>query len=167
MTGSSGALGGLDDTAEALAYLSITRLQAAYADVVTRRSWPELEPLFLPDAPIHVDTVTADVLEFVGPTKFGEFVAGSIERFEFFEFVILNTVIDVTSSTSATGRMYMVELRQDRTSGGWSNAFGVYHDNYVFADGRWQFAERSYQSLARTGRYEIFPFPSKFAGPLG
>jgi SnoaL-like protein len=164
MTGSSAAL---DADAEALAYLSITRLQAAYADVVTRRVWSELEPLFLPGAPIHVDTVTADVLEFVGATSFGEFVAGSIERFEFFEFVILNTVIDVASSTNATGRMYMVELRQDRTSGGWSNAFGVYHDSYTFADGRWQFAERSYQSLARTGRYEIFPFPSKFAGPLG
>src|SRR3954452_9294059 len=166
MTGSPATIDALDGTAEALAYLSITRLQAAYADVVTRRSWPELESLFLPDAPIHVDTVTADVLEFVGPKNFGEFVAGSIDRFEFFEFVILNTVIDVASSTSATGRMYMVELRQDRTSGGWSNAFGVYHDSYVFADGRWQFAERSYQSLARTGRYEIFPFPSTFAGPL-
>jgi hypothetical protein len=111
--------------------------------------------------------VTADVLEFVGPKKFGEFVAGSIDRFEFFEFVILNTVIDVASATSATGRMYMVELRQDRTSGGWSNAFGVYHDTYVNDGDRWRFAERSYQSLARTGRYEIFPFPSKFAGPLG
>lgn len=164
MTGSSSPL---DSSAEALAYLSITRLQAAYADVVTRRAWPELEPLFLPDAPIHVDTVTADVLEFVGPKPFGEFVAGSIERFEFFEFVILNTVIDVASATSATGRMYMVELRQDRTSGGWSNAFGVYHDRYVCDDGHWRFAERSYQSFARTGRYEVFPFPSKFAGPLG
>jgi SnoaL-like protein len=152
---------------EALAYLAITRLQAAYADVVTRRAWPELEELFLPDTAVHVDTVTADVIELVGPKNFGDFVAGSIERFEFFEFVILNTVIDVASAASATGRMYMVELRQDRASGGWSNAFGVYHDTYVFDDGRWRFAERSYQSLARTGRYEIFPFPSKFAGPLG
>jgi hypothetical protein len=152
---------------EALAYLAITRLQAAYADVVTRRAWSELEEIFLPDTAVHVDTVTADVIELVGPNNFGEFVAGSIDRFEFFEFVILNTVIDVASATSATGRMYMVELRQDRTSGGWSNAFGVYHDTYVCDDGRWRFAERSYQSLARTGRYEIFPFPSKFAGQLG
>ena len=157
----------LSSADEAIAYLAITRLQAAYADVVTRRAWPELEEIFLPDTAVHVDTVTADVIELVGPKNFGDFVAGSIDRFEFFEFVILNTVIDVASATSATGRMYMVELRQDRASGGWSNAFGVYHDTYVCDDGRWRFAERSYQSLARTGRYEIFPFPSKFAGPLG
>ncbi len=36
--------------ADALDYLAITRLQAAYADVVTRRAWRELERLFLPDA---------------------------------------------------------------------------------------------------------------------
>ena len=158
---------GLSLDEDALAYLSITRLQSAYADVVSRRAWPELEPLFVPGAPIHVDTVTADVLELRGATDFGSFVAGSIERFEFFEFVILNTVVHVDSADSATGRMYMVELRQDRASGGWTNAFGIYHDSYVRRDGAWRFAERSYQSLARTGRSEVFAFPQRFAGPLG
>jgi hypothetical protein len=152
---------GVDD--DSLAYLAITRLQAAYADVVTRRAWPELEPLFLPDAPIHVDTVSRPVIELTGAAALGEFVSGAIERFEFFEFVILNTVVHVDLDETATGRLYMVELRQDRETGEWSNAFGVYHDDYALVDSRWCFAERSYQSLARKvglDRAEVYPFPT-------
>jgi hypothetical protein len=145
---------------ELAAYLGITRLQSAYADVVTRRAWDELGALFQTDAAIHIDTVTGDVLHFTGPDEFGAFVAGSIERFEFFEFVILNTVVDVQDGPAATGRMWMVELRQDRATGAWSNAFGVYQDSYALTEGTWRFAERHYQSLARTGRAEVFAFPA-------
>ena len=147
---------------DALAYLAITRLQAAYADVVTRRAWPELDDLFLPDAPVHVDTVTNPVIELVGPAALGQFIGGAIERFEFFEFVPLNTVVDVQGDT-ATARLYMVELRQDRDGGRWSNAFGLYQDRYARSgeDGRWRFAERHYQSLARTSPATVvFPLPS-------
>jgi hypothetical protein len=59
-------------TDDALACLDITRLQSAYADIVTRRAWAELEPLFVPDAPIHVDTVSAPVIELVGATALAE-----------------------------------------------------------------------------------------------
>jgi len=148
---------------DALEYIAITRLQAAYADVVTRRAWPELEALFLEDAPIHVDTVTQAVVELVGPRALGEFVGSAIERFEFFEFVILNTVIDVGSDATAHARLYMVELRQERGSGEWSNAFGLYRDRYVSVDGGWRFAERHYQSLARkigTDPAAVFPIPT-------
>ncbi|HEX5265885.1 MAG TPA: nuclear transport factor 2 family protein [Acidimicrobiales bacterium] len=147
---------------DALAYLSVTRLYASYADVVTRRAWAELDALFLPDAPVHVDRVNAPPIELVGPAAFGEFVAGSIARFEFFEFVILNHVVRVHGDGAARGRLYMVELRQDSVTGEWSNAFGVYHDDVVVAGGAWRFAERRYQSLARKlgpGRAEVFPFP--------
>jgi hypothetical protein len=140
-------------------YLGITRLQSAYADAVSRRAWHELDALFEPRAPIHINTVTAETMHFTGPKEFAAFVASSIERFEFFEFVILNTVIDVQGST-AKGRLWMAELRQDRASGGRSNAFGVYHDSYALTEGAWRFRERHYQSLARTGRAEVFPFPS-------
>lgn len=146
-----------------MAYLGITRLQATYADVVSRRAWAELEPLFLPDAPIHVDTLSRPVIELTGATALGEFVADAIERFEFFEFVPLNTVVHVELDETARGRLYMVELRQDRDSGEWSNAFGVYHDDYALVDSRWCFAERSYQSLARkvgADRAEVFAFPT-------
>ena len=149
-------------TDEALSYLAITRLYAAYADVVTRRSWLELDALFLPDAPIHIDRVSAPMIEMTGPTAFGEFVAPSIEPFEFFEFVILNTVVHVGTGGTARGRLYMVELRQDRATGEWSNAFGVYHDAFAKVDDQWRFAERHYQSLARkigTDRAQVFSFP--------
>ena len=150
----------MDD--DALAYLAVTRLYASYADVVTRRAWPELEALFSPDAPIHIDRVDLPPIAITGPKAFGDFVAGSIERFEFFEFVILNQVVRVESGHAARGRLYMVELRQDRGTGEWSNAFGVYHDALEAVDGTWRFAERHYQSLARkvgAGRADVFPFP--------
>ena len=156
-----------DATQDALAYIAISRLQNAYADVVTRRAWPELENLFEAEAPIHVDTVNFPVIELVGPKQLGDFVGSSIERFEFFEFVILSAVIEVDSATEARGRMYMAELRQDMASGGWTNAFGVYHDRYRHDGTRWRVAERNYQSLARTGRMDVFLFPSAHTGPLG
>jgi hypothetical protein len=149
-----------DDTR---AYLAITRLQASYADVVTRRAWRELDPLFVQDAPIHIDTVTSPVIELHGPAALGEFIGRSIERFSFFEFVILNSVVDVIDATTASARLYMVELRQDRDSGEWSNAYGIYRDRHECRDGSWQFAERSYQSLARkigTQAAAVFPFPT-------
>jgi hypothetical protein len=148
---------------DALTYLAITRLQAAYADVVTRRTWPELESLFLPRAPIHIDTVTRPVIELAGPAALGDFVRRSIEQFDFFEFVILNTVIRVGHDQTARGRLYIVELRQHRDTGEWSNAFGVYHDRYASVEGEWRFAERYYQSLARkfgSDRAATFPFPA-------
>jgi SnoaL-like domain len=147
-----------DDT---LAYIAITRLQAAYADVVTRRAWHELDALFVPDAPVHVDTVTQPVIELVGARALGEFIGTAIERFAFFEFVVLNTAVDVGDDGTATGRLYMVELRQDHT-GEWSNAFGLYQDRYEQYDGTWRFSERHYQSLARktgTQSADVFPFP--------
>ncbi|MCU1461833.1 MAG: hypothetical protein JWO37_1908 [Acidimicrobiales bacterium] len=146
-------------------YLAITRLQASYADVVTRRAWAELEPLFAPAAPIRVDTVSRPVIELVGASALGEFIEQAIAQFEFFEFVILNTVIQVADETSARGRLYMVELRQEASTGVWSNAFGLYDDSYAYVDGRWRFAERRYQSLARKighERADVFPFPISF-----
>jgi hypothetical protein len=35
----------------------------------------------------------------------------------------------------------------------------VYRDDYLRVDGRWWFAKRDYQSLARSGRGEVFAFP--------
>jgi len=153
-------------TDESAEYVALTRLQASYADVVTRRAWEELDPLFVPDVPIRIDTVTRPVVSLVGAAALGEFVSGALERFEFFEFVILNTVIDVRDDGTASGRLWMVEVRQERDSGEWSNAFGLYQDNYALYDGRWRFAERHYQSLARrtgTGRAEVFPLSADVA----
>ena len=146
---------------EALDHLAISRLQAAYGDAVTRRAWSELMPMFRPDCPIRLDLRGA-VLDYVGPQAIGEFIATSIERFEFFEFALLNAVVDVRGD-SATGRLYMWELRQEAATGRWSNAYGLYRDRYERLDGRWVFAARDYSSLARTAAsgegMDVYPVP--------
>lgn len=155
-------------TQDTQAYVAITRLQSAYADVVTRRAWPELVPLFAPDASIRVDTMTRPVVELVGAMALGEFISGAIAKFELFEFVVLNTVVDIAGDGTATGRVYMVEIRQEREGGDWSNAFGLYQDRYVNDGGRWLFRERRYQSLARrvgSDPAAVFPMPSLDAPP--
>jgi hypothetical protein len=148
---------------ENLGYLAICRLQAAYADAVSRRAWSDLVPLFSPDATIRVDTVTGAPLEFVGAEGIGGFISGAIERFEFFELVILNVHVLPNAGADADelrSRSFTCELRQESASGHWTNAFGVYHDELRRVDGRWRYATRRYQSLARTGRSEVFPFPN-------
>jgi hypothetical protein len=149
-----------DELQETIDYVAITRLQSAYADIVNRRAWPEFDELFQPDAPVSVDTVTNPVASFVGPRAVGEFIGGAIERFEFFEFVVLNAVVTIDGDT-ATGRVFMCELRQERESGRFTRAFGVYRDDYARVDGKWCFARRRYQSLARSGRGEVFAFPEE------
>jgi hypothetical protein len=144
-------------------YVAITRLLGAYADVVNRRAWPEFAHQFLPDAPVTVDTVTNPVVELAGPEQVGAFIGGAVERFEFFEFVILNTHLDLRvdgDPNRAHGRVFICELRQEASNGHASQSYGVYRDDYRRVDGRWLFARRRYRSLARTGRGEVFAFPS-------
>jgi hypothetical protein len=146
-------------------YVAITRLQHAYADVVTRRAWGELHELFLPDAPVRVDTVTNPAIELAGPQQVGDFIGGAVERFEFFEFVPLSTRVRLRAGGDpdrATARLYICELRQDAATGAASQAFGVYRDEHRRVDGRWWFSRRDYRSLARTGRGEVFAFPEGF-----
>jgi hypothetical protein len=54
----------------------------------------------------------------------------------------------------------MCELRQERESGEFSRAFGLYRDRFERRAGRWQFTARKYRSLARTGG-EVFVFPEE------
>ena len=133
-----------------LDHLAISRLLARYADVVTRRAWPELGALFEPDATVTVDTQVGDPIELVGADQVGAFIGGSVERFEFFELVPLNLVVDVSGDT-ATGRAYQVEVRQDEATGRQTHAYGLYTDRYERRDGRWRFGARRYRSLARNG----------------
>ena len=154
----------MDDPSElrsALDKLAIRELQAAYGDAVTRRAWDEFGPMFLPDCPIRLDLRDGKVIERVGPDAIGSFIANSLERFEFFEFALLNAVVSLDGDR-ATGRVYMWELRQD-TSHQWTNAFGLYRDQYALVDGHWRFASRDYSSLARTSAdgaaMDVFAIP--------
>jgi hypothetical protein len=149
---------GLDQ--ETVDYIAIRRLQAAYADIVTRRAWDELAQIFRPEAQVVVDKMDGQPLTLDGPKGVGDFISGAIAHFDFFEFVVLNTVIDIDGDR-ASARMYMWELRHDPL-GGRSDAYGLYRDEHVRVDGRWWFAGRRYQSLARTvpADVSVFPFPT-------
>jgi hypothetical protein len=151
-----------DEMQDTVDYVAITRLQATYADVVNRRAWEEFKDLFLADALVHVDMVSKPAIDLVGPLELGTFIDGAIERFAFFEFMVLNAIVDLTGSDAeaARARVFMCEVRQERDTGEFSYAFGVYHDEYKRDRGRWWFAQRRYQSLARSGG-EVFPFPEE------
>ena len=126
------------------------RLQSAYADVVSRRAWSELERLFVPDITVEVDTVTSPAKTFTGAAEFIAFVSAACERFDHFQFVILNSVLQ-TAGDNAKGRIFMCEIRHHSQESEWSTAYGLYSDVYRKVDGTWWFAERHYRSLARTG----------------
>ena len=142
-------------------HLAVSQLQSAYADVINRRAWPELSELFVDDAPVRIDTVSREPFELAGPHQVAEFIAGAIERFSFFEFVVLNSRINLTidgDPASAAARIFMCEIRLETATEEWSTAYGVYHDRYVRTADGWRIARRDYQSLARTTG-EVFDFP--------
>lgn len=131
------------------AVVAIQRLQAAYGDAVTRRQWEEVAALFEPDATVHIDTRSRPAFELVGPSEITRFIEQSLEGFRFFEFAILNSVVDLDGE-HATGRVYICELRHAQ-DGTWSEAYGLYRDRYVRGHAGWRIAGRRYSSLARSG----------------
>jgi len=140
--------------------IAIRALIAAYADVVNRRGWDELDDLFLPDAPLRLDLRDRAPVEYVGPAAVGAFIDGAIERFAFFEFVALNVrVLRDNDPDRARVRTYMCELRQDH-AGAPSRAFGLYQDDVVRTATGWRFAGRDYQSMGR-GEHglDLMPLP--------
>jgi hypothetical protein len=145
-----------DDTVDVVA---LWRLQSTYADIVTRRAWSELSTVMTPDVTIEVDTVTSDAQHLTGPEEFAGFVGPATDRFDHFEFVILNTVVDVDRD-SARGRIFMCEIRRLAETQEWTTAYGLYQDTYRKVDGTWWFADRRYRSLARSGSTEgVFGVP--------
>lgn len=156
----------LQDTVD---HLAINRLQSAYADTVTRRDWTTLEELFLDDAVVEINTVTRDPFRVVGPQALGEFIASAVGRFDFFEFVVLNSLVTLGvegDSDAASARMFMCEVRRNASDQEWSMTYGLYQDRYRRIDGRWWFTARVYRSLARTGADGgAFPFPNLPATP--
>lgn len=147
-----------EDDTTTRALVAVRRLQAAYGDAVTRRAWPEVRSLFTPDAVVHIDTRARPPFTLEGPDALTEFIERALEPFVFFEFAILNAVAEVVGDR-ATGRVYICELRHGQ-DGDWTQAFGLYQDQYVRRDEVWRIHERRYASLARTGpAIESFPMP--------
>ena len=147
-------------TDDDLAYLAITRLLGAYADIATRKAWSEFAPLAAPDARFTFDTANG-MFEVVGAEAFGEFGAQSLEGFTFYEYIPLNLVVKVDSETAARGRVYSFEVGEDRETRAWITYYGLYHDDYVHLDGAWRFASRHYQALARRTNDQLDSFPMR------
>ncbi|MEQ8841035.1 MAG: nuclear transport factor 2 family protein [Acidimicrobiales bacterium] len=155
-----------NDVAEMIAYTAIRRLQNRYADIVTRRDWPELHEIMRPDCVVTVDVIDR-AIDFDGPQAIGDFIGDQLRQFDFFEFVILNTVMEIDAAAGEAGaRMYMQEARQFIAGGTRADVYGVYHDRFDRDDdGRWWFARRRYQSYARTNVGDetddltVFPLP--------
>lgn len=146
-----------------LDHSSIDRLQRAYADGVSRRDWEQVRGLFLPDATISLDLVTRPAVQLQGPAELTDFVAGAIETFSFFQFVILNSHIEPSAAdpAAAKARMFMCELRLPHDGRKREESYGLYRDTYrKTADegyGGWRFASRWYRSVARFPSAEVFP----------
>jgi len=151
---------------ETMDYIGVTRLQQAYADVVNRRAWAELDDLFQPTAVVVLELGSRDPFELIGPAAVGEFIDGAISRFDFFEFVILTTRVFLAHEGDldlAFARVYMQEIRHDASSGQYTTSYGLYQDLYRRIDRRWWIASRRYASLARSGpALEVLPRPTFF-----
>ena len=143
-------------------YIAIRRLQDAYADVVSRRAFGELSNLFLPDAPVMIE-LPGGTREVRGPEDFGRYVEKRIAGLEFFQFVILNSVVDLLvdgDPDRARARTHMCELRQGGDDGRFTVLYGLYRDDYARVDGRWWFAHRRFAPLAITARaLDVFGYP--------
>ena len=149
---------------ETVSQLAIQRLLTAYADSVNRRKWGELSELFLDDAKIELTTLQRRPLELTGPVALGRFIAEVIERFDFFQFVFLNSRLEVgLERESARGRHFICEYRWEKTAGKWTQVFGVYRDHYRRIDGRWWFEHRAFDPLVSTGSDNlVVEFPARF-----
>ncbi len=150
---------------ETASYIAIQRLLAAYADAVNRRAWGELPELFLEDARMEVTPLQRPPLEVTGPVAIGLFIQASIERFDFLEFVLLNSRLEIRlEAESARARNSICEYRRERATGKWTQVFGVYHDRYRRIDGRWWFEHRVFHPLAATGSDNLlFDVPPRLA----
>src|SRR5262245_46366595 len=144
---------------DALAYLAITRLQNSYADIATRMAWSEMRTIATPDARFTFDLRGGEPRVFDGPEALGEFGASGAAQFGFYNYLPLNTVVDVTSESQATGRFYSLEVGVDRASGTWLEFYGLYDDVYACEDGSWLFASRRFRTIALRMGGETTSYP--------
>lgn len=136
-----------DETADRVA---IDAQQRAYADGVNRRDWAAVRALFQPDATLSLDLGDRPGRELTGSQAITDFIGPAMDRFTFFQFVILNSHVELWTEgdvDAASARITMCELRV--ADGERTDSFGLYEDTYARTDEGWRFATRRYRSLAR------------------
>jgi len=144
-----------------LAHHAIEQLHTTYADVVNRRAWDELGPLFTAHATIQVDTVSSDPVEATGAGELADFLDRAVARFAFLEFVVLTLRVEAPAPEApdrTTSRLWMREVRRDLGTLAWSEAYGLYRDSYRRDGDTWRFASRRYRSITRTDG-DVFALP--------
>jgi hypothetical protein len=153
-----------DELQETMDWVAIRRLHARYADAVNRRAWADFRSLFLPDAVVRIELPRQEPVEAAGPEALAGFIEGAVKRFDWFQFVVLEAVIEWPPGTpddEALGRIYMVELRLDAKTGQETRAFGLYQDHYRRTDEGWRFAARRFQPTVWSGRdLSTLPLPA-------
>ena len=146
---------GRDELQQTIDWVAIRRLHARYADIVNRRAWFELEALFSSDAVVRVELPRQEPVEVIGPAALGDFIDGAVKRFDWFQFVVLEAVIEFPPDLlddEAVGRIYMVEHRLDGNTGQETRAYGLYQDRYRRTESGWRFAARRFQPTVWSGR---------------
>jgi hypothetical protein len=131
--------------------VAIDRLQRRYADVVNRRAWNALGQVFAPEVQITLELVNRPTVELRGRDEFAAFIGPAMQRFGFFQFVILNSHVELWPGGdrhSATARIFMCELRTGPDGGERTEAFGLYRDRYERTAAGWRIVSRRYRSLA-------------------
>ena len=152
-----------DELRDAVDVVALQQLQSAYADIVSRKACDELVTVFAAHATVVLNRRTLEPLTRQGPGEIAAFIGQMIAPLDFFEFVVLNHRILLRHQGDvdlATGRVYLSELRRDAASERWNVIYGLYHDRYARADGRWWIVHRHYHTLGRTNAdLDVFPFP--------
>lgn len=138
-------------------HVAVSDLYARFTDAVARRCADSLRPLFDADATVAGPTE---------PPREGNdaIVASMVTGFARWEVLLLvpQSLLVLDVSPTVRTRWYVAEIgRRDGDDVLYS---GVYHDELVSNDGRWQFARRRFDLLyARTGRESfVSPFPAEF-----
>ena len=150
----------MNDAAEA--YLSVQRLQSAYADISTRHAFEEMTSILTPDACVSFDTRSGKLFEIEGAAEFAAFGAKMTAGFAFYEYIPLNFVVTIDPGGTAHGRTYSLEVAEDAQSREWIEFYGVYDDEYVIFEGTWRFSRRQYRTYGRrtAGRLDAFGLSS-------
>lgn len=149
---------------ETVCRVAIQALQGAYADSINRRSFRELSALFLPDARIELTTLRQQPLVLTGPEALGRFIGEFAERLDFFQFVVLNSRLELRlDEEAALGRHFICEYRWEQAANRFTQVFGVYRDRYRRIDGRWWFEHRAFDPLVSAGSDDrVVGFPTRF-----
>lgn len=123
--------------------LQIAELSTRFADAVNRHDWEAVAELYAEDA---IWETSAGKLGFrhEGRAAIRRFLLDNPNDVEVMAYTTAPPFIETISSQRARTRLNMTEYLRVRATGEIKRIMGVYSDELVKRDGRWQFAHRSF-----------------------